>query len=173
MLNVDGIIGTVTEINTRSSIIRSPDDVETMIPNSLFLENRVTNWTLTHRKIRLFLRVGVAYGTPPQQVIEILTEAAGRHGLICKEPAPFVVFDDFGDSALIFHLYFWLDLRGSTNAMIVTSDLRLMIEKRFAETGIEVPFPKRTVHLNADSPIKVEWANAPAPNTSNDFPTHR
>jgi small-conductance mechanosensitive channel len=160
MLNVDGIIGTVTEINTRSSIIRSPDDVETMIPNSLFLENRVTNWTLTHRKIRLFLRVGVAYGTPPQKMIEILTEAAGRHGLVCKEPAPFVVFDDFGENALVFHLYFWLDLKGSINAMIVTSDLRLMIEKRFAETGIEVPFPKRTVHLNADSPIKVEWTNA-------------
>ena len=173
MLNVDGIIGTVTEINTRSSIIRSPDDVETMIPNSLFLENRVTNWTLSHRKIRLSLRVGVAYGTPPQKVMDILTDAAGRHGLVCKEPAPFAVFDDFGDSALIFSLYFWLEIKGTTTPMIPTSDLRLIIEKRLMEMGIEVPFPKRTVHLNSDSPIKVEWSNPPAPAPSNDFPAPR
>ena len=173
MLNVDGIIGTVTEINTRSSVIRSPDDVETMIPNSLFLENRVTNWTLTHRKIRLSLRVGVAYGTPPQKVMEILTEAAGRHGLVCKEPAPFAVFEDFGDSALIFSLYFWLESKGTTTPMVPTSDLRLIIDKRLMEMGIEVPFPKRTVHLHTDTPLKVDWTNAPAQDISNDFPRAR
>jgi small-conductance mechanosensitive channel len=161
-LNVDGIVGIVTEINTRSSIIRGPDDVETMIPNSLFLENRVTNWTLSSAHMRHSLRVGVAYGTPPQKVMEILTESAGRHGLVCKEPAPFAIFEDFGDSALIFQLYFWLELKGSTNSMIVTSDLRLIIEKRLMEHGIEVPFPKRAVHLSTDSPLQVQWAQAPA-----------
>ena len=74
ILDVDGIVGTVVEVNTRSSIIRSADDVETMIPNSVFLENRVTNWTLTSAKMRRSLRVGVAYGTHPQKVMEILTE---------------------------------------------------------------------------------------------------
>ncbi len=172
MLNVDGVIGTVTEINTRSSIIRSPDDVETMIPNSLFLENRVTNWTLTHRKMRLSVRVGVAYGTAPQKVVEILTEVAGRHGLVCKEPAPFVVLEDFGDSALIFSLYFWLEIQGGTTPMIPTSDLRFMIEKRFSEMGIEVPFPKRAVHLSTDTPIKVEWANTPVRDTPNPPSVH-
>jgi small-conductance mechanosensitive channel len=161
-LNVDGIVGIVTEINTRSSIIRGPDDVETMIPNSLFLENRVTNWTLTSAHMRHSLRVGVAYGTPPQKIMEILTESAGRHGLVCKEPVPFAVFEDFGDSALIFQLYFWLELKGSTNSMIVTSDLRLIIEKRLMELGIEVPYPKRAVHLSTDSPLQVQWAPAPA-----------
>jgi small-conductance mechanosensitive channel len=158
-------VGTVTEINTRSSVIRGPDDVETMIPNSAFLENRVTNWTLTHAKMRRSLRVGVAYGTPPQKVMEILTEAAGRHGLICKDPAPFAVFDDFGENSLVFSLYFWLDLRGATNAMIVTSDLRLMIEKRFAELDIQVPFPQRALHLNASQPLQIEWAKEPESNT--------
>ncbi|MEI6674970.1 MAG: mechanosensitive ion channel domain-containing protein [Verrucomicrobiota bacterium] len=150
IVDVDGITGTITEINTRSSVVRGPDDVETMIPNSVFLENRVTNWTLSSTKIRRSLRVGVAYGTPPHKLIAILTEAAGHHGLVRKDPAPFVVLDDFGDNALIFSLYFWLDLGGSTNAMVVTSDLRLMIEKRLAEAGINVPFPQRVVHL-ADS----------------------
>ncbi|MEN9974930.1 MAG: hypothetical protein RLZZ282_936 [Verrucomicrobiota bacterium] len=163
MLDVDGIIGTVTEINTRSSIIRGADDVETMIPNSLFLENRVTNWTLSSSKMRRTLRVSVAYGTAPQVVMEVLTESANRHGLICKTPEAFAVFDDFGESALIFSLYFWLKLGGTTNPMIVTSDVRLMIEKRFTELGIHIPFPHREVHLKTASPLLVHWPQPPAP----------
>jgi small-conductance mechanosensitive channel len=162
ILDVDGIVGTVVEVNTRSSIIRSPDDVETMIPNSVFLENRVTNWTLSTAKMRRKLTVGVAYGTDPKTVMEILAEAAGRHGKICKEPAPFSVFDDFGDNALIFSLYFWVDMHGSGNAMVIASDLRLMIEKRFTEAGIGIPFPQRDMHLTTDQPIQVEISNPPA-----------
>ncbi len=163
IVDVDGIAGTITEINTRSSVVRGPDDVETMIPNSVFLENRVTNWTLTSPKMRRSLRVGVAYGTPPHKLTDILTEVAGRHGLVCKEPAPFVVLDDFGDSALIFSLYFWLDLGGPANAMIVTSDLRLMIEKRLGEAGINLPFPQRVVHLASGPPHGQQGAGTPPP----------
>jgi potassium-dependent mechanosensitive channel len=162
ILDVDGIIGTVTEVNTRSSVVRSADDVETMIPNSMFLENRVTNWTLTSAKMRRNLHVGVAYGTEPKEVVEILTESAGRHGLICREPAPFAIFEDFGESALMFRLYFWVDMHGSANAMVVASDLRMMIEKRFTEVGIGVPFPQRDMHLATDKPIQVEISNPPA-----------
>jgi small-conductance mechanosensitive channel len=162
ILDVDGIIGTVVEVNTRSSVIRGADDVETMIPNSLFLENRVTNWTLSSSKMRRSLRVGVAYGTESQTVMEILTEAAARHGLICKHPAPFAVFEDFGDNALIFSLYFWLDLGGSTSPIIVTSDLRLMIQKCFTEAGVGIPFPQRDMHLTTDQPIQVQISNPPA-----------
>jgi len=161
IVDVDGITGTITEINTRSSVVRGPDDVETMIPNSVFLENRVTNWTLSSNKMRRSLRVGVAYGTPPQNLTAILTEVAGRHGLVCREPAPFVVLDDFGDSALIFSLYFWLDLGGPANAMIVTSDLRLMIEKRLAEAGINVPFPQRVVHHASTQALNPQGVGAP------------
>jgi small-conductance mechanosensitive channel len=161
MVDVDGITGTVTEVNTRSSIVRGPDDVETMIPNSVFLENRVTNWTLSNTKMRRSLRVGVAYGTPPPKVMDVLTEAAGRHGLVCKEPAPFAVFEDFGESALIFSLYFWLDLGGATNAMVITSDLRLMIEKRLCEAGYDVPFPQRDVLLATEKPLQVQWVGKP------------
>ena len=165
-VDVEGIVGVITEINTRSSVVRGPGDIETMIPNSVFLDNRVTNWTLTHAKIRRSLRVGVAYGTPPQTVMEILVECAGRHGLVCKNPAPFAVFEDFGDNAIVFQLHFWIELVGSTNTttiMIVTSDLRLMIEKRFAESAIAVPFPQRDMRLSSTSPIQVQLA---APETN-------
>jgi potassium efflux system protein len=161
ILDVDGIVGTVTEVNTRSSVIRGADDVETMIPNSAFLENRVTNWTLSSSKVRRSLRVGVAYGIQPQTVMAVLTESAARHGLVLKTPEPFAVFEDFGDSALIFSLYFWVELGKGTNAMIVASDLRLMIEKRFTEAGIGVPYPQRDMHLTTDQPIQVQWSQAP------------
>jgi small-conductance mechanosensitive channel len=159
IVDVEGIVGTVVEVNTRSSVIRGADDVETMIPNSLFLENRVTNWTLSSSKMRRLLRVGVAYGTSPQLVMEILTESAARHGLISREPEPFAVFEDFGDNALIFTLYFWVDMHGTGNAMVITSDLRLMIEKRFTEAGVGIPFPQRDMHLTTDQPIQVQISN--------------
>lgn len=160
VLDVDGVIGTVTEVNTRSSIIRGADDVETMIPNSLFLENRVTNRTLTSAKMRRELRVGAAYGSDTRAVMEILTDSAGRHGLVCKEPAPFAIFEDFGDNALVFTLYFWVDLQGGANAMVVTSDIRLMIEKRFTDAGVGIPYPQRDMHLTTDKPIEVRIANS-------------
>jgi small-conductance mechanosensitive channel len=162
ILDVDGIVGTVAEVNTRSSIIRSADDVETMIPNSVFLENRVTNWTLSSSKMRRSIRVGVAYGTHPQKVMEILTEVADRHGLVLKDPAPFATFEDFGDNALIFNLYFWIRLVAGTNGIVVASDLRLMVEKRFAEAGIGVPFPQRDMHLTTSQPIQIQITNPPA-----------
>lgn len=159
ILDVDGIVGTVTEINTRSSVIRSADEVETVIPNSLFLENRVTNWTLTSSRVRRSIKVGVAYGTSPQKVMEILTQAAARHGLICKEPAPYAVFEDFGDNALIFSVYYWIDMSAGANSAIIASDLRLMIEKHFTEASIGVPFPQREMHLSTDTPIEVRMVD--------------
>ena len=159
ILDVDGIVGTVTEINTRSSVIRSADEVETVIPNSLFLENRVTNWTLTSSRVRRSIKVGVSYGTPPQKVMEILMQAAARHGIICKEPTPYAVFEDFGDNALIFSIYYWIDISAGANATIIGSDLRLMIEKNFTEAGIGVPFPQREMHLSTDTPIEVRMVD--------------
>jgi potassium-dependent mechanosensitive channel len=158
ILDVDGIVGTVTEVNTRSSIIRGADDIETMIPNSVFLENRVTNWTLSNTRIRRSVRLGVAHGTEPRPVMEILAESAGRHGLVLKDPAPFAVFDDFGENALVFTLYFWLDLRAGSNAMIVASDLRLMIDKRLQDTGIGIQ--QRDMRLTTDQPIDVRLTDA-------------
>ena len=138
MVDVDGIVGTLTEINTRSSVVRGADDVETMIPNSVLLDNRVSNWMLSNTRVRKSLRVAVAPGTLPGQVMDILTETAARHGVVCKTPAPFAVFDDFGEKALVFILYFWLELP-TANPVTVSSDLRLMIEKRLRESGCTMP----------------------------------
>ena len=67
IIEVDGTLGVVSEINTRSSIVRGFNGIENLIPNSLFLDNRVVNWTLNSRFLRRELKVGVAYGTPPRR----------------------------------------------------------------------------------------------------------
>jgi small-conductance mechanosensitive channel len=165
IVDVEGTIGTVSEINTRSSIIRSPDGVETMVPNSLFLENRVTSLTLTNRCNRRVIRVGVAYGTHPPKVMDALRECVDRHGLVLKDPEPLVLFEDFADSALIFAVFFWVEFNERTNALQVASDLRIMIEKRFSELGIAIPFPQRDLHFASDKPVTVRFASdeEPAP----------
>ena len=64
--------------------------------------------------------------------------------------------EDFGDSNLVFGLYFWIDVQAGTSGQVVMSDLRFMIEKSFAEGGISMAFPQRDVHLDATRPLQVE-----------------
>lgn len=154
-IEVDGVVGVVSEINTRSSIVRGFNGIENLIPNSLFLENRVVNWTLHNRNIRREIRLGVTYGAPTQEVIRILTEAADRHGLVLKDPAPIATLANFGDNSLDFILYFWIEQNEKTSAIVVESDLRIMIEKRLTEAGISVPFPQRDVHLEMSKPLQI------------------
>lgn len=156
IVEVEGVVGTVIEVNIRSSTVRGFDGVETIVPNSQLLEQKVTNWTLSNKQVRRIIRVGVAYGSPVRQVAEILADCAGRHGLVMKNPAPFVIFEDFGDNALVFAVYLWVDLAPDTNALQVMSDIRFMIEKQLGEAGIVVAFPQRDVHLDASRPLKVE-----------------
>jgi small-conductance mechanosensitive channel len=101
------------------------------------------------------VKVGVAYGSPVRQVSDLLLDCAQRHGLVLNEPAPYVLFEDFGDNALVFGLYFWIDLSPNVSGSVVMSDLRFMIEKRFAEAGVEIAFPQRDVHLRMARPLDV------------------
>ena len=163
IVGVGTVTGKVLEINTRSSVLRSADGMETIVPNSLFLENQISNLTLSNRQSRRMMRIGVAYGTSPQSVSDTLKECCDRHGLLLKDPAPQVIFDDFADSALIFTIYYWLEFNDKTDPNVVASDLRFMICKRFAEVGISMPFPQRDVHLSASQPLQLEWSR---PSTS-------
>ncbi|HJW51270.1 MAG TPA: mechanosensitive ion channel domain-containing protein [Burkholderiaceae bacterium] len=155
IVDVDGVQGIVTAVDVRSTTVRQFDGIETMVPNSLLLENKVTNWTGESPTMRRVVKVGVAYGSPTRQVADILQQAAGEHGLVLKDPTPMVIFEDFGDNALIFALYFWVDLAKSSG-MQIQSDLRFMLEKRLAEAGISISFPQRDVHVDSSRPLQVE-----------------
>ena len=155
VLDVGGQRGAVTGVGLRASVLQLWDGTETLIPNSALLENNLTNWTYSNRKVRFAVTVGVAYGSDPRRVTELLSEAAERHGRVEKDPKPQVLFTEFGDSVLSFELRFWVDVV-AVNAAQVSSDLRQMIVGSFAEHGIVIAFPQRDIHLRADRPIPMQ-----------------
>ena len=159
VLDVAGQRGAVTSVGLRASVLQLWDGTETLIPNSTLLENNLTNWTYSNRQVRFIVTVGVAYGTEPRRVIQLLGEIAERHGLVEKDPKPQVFFSDFAESALSFELRFWVDVT-KANAAQVSSDLRMMIAGTFVEHGIIIAYPQRDVHLDATRPITVELVSS-------------
>jgi len=155
-IEVDGVTGTVTSVDVRSTTVKGFDGVETIVPNSLLLENKVTNWTFSDQTVRRSVKVGVAYGSNLRDVADILEETVKRHGNVLADPAPQVLLEDFGDNAIAFTILFWVDLSQIASSLRVMSDLRFMIGKRFDEAGIVIAYPQRDVHLDSVRPIKVE-----------------
>ena len=156
IVEIDGVTGTVTSVDLRSSTVLGFDGVETSVPNAVFLENKVTNWTQSDRRVRRVVKVGVDYGSPLRDVADILEECAKRHGVVLDDPPPQVIFEDFGADALMFALYYWVELRPGVSAAQVGSDLRFMIARRLAEGGIGISYPQRDVHLDAAQPLRIE-----------------
>jgi len=160
IVEVDGVTGTVTEVNLRSSTVLGFDGVEAIIPNANLLENKVTNWTHSDNRVRRVVKVGVAYGSPVRRVAELLLECMQRHGQVLKDPEPRVLFEDFGDNALVFAMYFWLEMRPNVNSSVVMSDLRFMMHRSLEEAGIGIAYPQRDVHLDTARPLQVELRRA-------------
>ena len=149
-LEVGERAGTVEAINTRSTRIRRTDGVHMLIPNSALLENTVVNWTLIDNLTRTIITVGVAYGSPVKRVAELILQATEEHEAALDDPAPAVIFDDFGDSALIFDVYFWVNATAERNLRVVRSDIRFRIVELFEEHDIVIAFPQKDVHLDGN-----------------------
>jgi len=147
-LEIGDTRGTVEAINTRSTRIRRIDGVHLLIPNSYLLENTVVNWTLVDRLVRTSVMVGVAYGSPVRRVSELMARAAAEHPGILADPAPLVLFSDFGDSALVFEIYFWINASVERDMRVIRSDLRYRIDELFRESDVTIAFPQRDVHID-------------------------
>ena len=147
-IEIGGTTGTVEKINTRSTRVRRVDGVHMLVPNSKLLEETVVNWTLVDKLLRNIVRVGVAYGSDVTVVENILRQVTTEHPLVRSEPEPQVIFDDFGDNALIFDVYFWVDSAGEKSARQIRSDVRFQIDNHFRNSNVVVAFPQRDVHIN-------------------------
>ena len=172
-LEVGETRGTVEAINTRSTRVRRVDGVHLLIPNSHLLENTVVNWTLVDRRTRTQVRVGVAYGSPVRRVAELIEQAVKEQDAILAEPAPLVIFDDFGDSALIFDSYFWINATADRDLRVVRSNIRFRIEELFRENDVIIAFPQRDVHIDgaivmSDSTSNDRPSSKPAPKSQED-----
>lgn len=155
LIELDDISGKIMRIGMRASIIEHFDGIETLVPNSALLDNRVDNWTFGRTAIRGSVSVGVAYGSSTRTVARTILAAATEHGQILDRPEPEVRFEDFGDSALIFRLLYWVDA-SKTQRERLDSDLRFMMERALNEVGITLAFPQRDIHFDSERPLHVE-----------------
>lgn len=155
LVEIDGVLGEVEDIGARCTRVRTGENIHILVPNSSFLEKNITNWTLSDNRIRTKVTAGVVYGSPVRQVEELLIQAAKENEKILKSPEPFVVFNDFGDNALMFEVYFWIAIRRIIERRLIESSLRFRIDDLFREAGIVIAFPQRDVHLDTTRPLEL------------------
>ena len=153
VVEVDGLVGTITSIGIRTSVVRVRDNTSIVVPNSKFITDSVVNWTHNNeaKQVRFTVAVGVAYGSDTELVKNTLLQVADDNPDVLQRPAPFVRFVDFADSSLNFELHFWS--RNFIRIEDVKSDIRFQIDMDFRKESIEIPFPQRVVwSANNDNP---------------------
>jgi small-conductance mechanosensitive channel len=144
-----GTFGEVKEINIRSTMIRTGENVDILVPNSEFINGRVTNWTLEEDIRRFRIPFSVAYGTDKELVKRCVLDAALTidHTLSGQNRDPQVLMTGFGDSSLDFALLVWVKAQSVKRPALLTSDYLWALDDVFIEFNIEVPFPQRDVHI--------------------------
>jgi small-conductance mechanosensitive channel len=154
LIEIEETFAMVEEIGARCTRIRTSGNVQILVPNSSFLEKNIINWTLSDKEVRAQVTVGVIYGSPVREVERIMLGIADEHKRVRKAPKPFVLFNDFGDNALIFDLYFWINMNRIMDRRIIESEIRFRIDELFRDAGIVIAFPQRDVHLDVQKPLK-------------------
>ena len=152
--------GTVRKISIRSTTVETFDNAVIFVPNAEFVSNRLTNWTRNSLRMRRDIAVGVAYGSDVDKVTELLKQAADDHPRVLRDPAPNVLFQDFGPSSLDFVLRVWVD--DLNHGVSTASDLRRTIDRLFREHDIEISFPQMDVHVRGIEGLPGGSVPAPA-----------
>ena len=145
--------GAVSRIQIRATTIRTWDGMELLVPNKEFITGRLLNWTLSDQITRLNIPVGIAYGSDVQKAMLLLDEAARQNETILSDPAPYIMFNGFGDNALSLELRCYVGVQG--HRLPAITNLHEEINRMFNEAGISIAFPQRDVHLDVSKPLDV------------------
>ncbi len=145
-ITADNHYGEVKDITTRYTVVRSLSGVEAIIPNDTLITSTVLNNTYADKRLRLTVKVSVAYATDVAPVLALLAEIARRHPRVLKDPTPNAMVISMGDSGVELELGFWIEdpEKGRLN---VCSDISVDILTEFKPRGIEIPFPQREVRM--------------------------
>ncbi|WP_299320480.1 mechanosensitive ion channel domain-containing protein [uncultured Maribacter sp.] len=152
IIEIDNKVGKIFEIKLRTTRAITRDDKVIIIPNHKFISDIVYNYTQNHKTTRELVRIGVAYGSDVELVTQILLDVVKSQRTILKSPKPFVIFEDFGDSALIFAVNFYIT--DSFTDPRVKSEVRYKIDAEFRKHKISIPFPQRDIHLYQQGPFQ-------------------
>ena len=149
LVTVDNKYGEVAQINTRYTLLRSPDGTESIVPNEMLISQTVVNHSLSQPNVRVALPVQVSYDTDLKQAEALMLEAAhDQQRVIFDDPdnLPKVYLKEFADNGVVLELAVWIrDPSAGQNNL--RSDINWAIWRRFKAAGIEIPFPQRVVHL--------------------------
>jgi len=144
ILEINGEVLKLINIGIRTSEAINRDNIVYFVPNSKLTNEKVINWNHQSDKVRFRIKVGVAYGSNVELVLKLLKESALEHAeVVDKVNARFI---DFGDSSLNIELLFYS--KNIFRIENVKSDIRIIINRKFIENGITIPFPQMDIHLN-------------------------
>ena len=146
--------GTVTQITTRYTVLRTLAGTEVIIPNEYLVSNIVRNLSFTDTRVRVAVSVQVAYSTNLEKAMSLMTEAARCQSRVLSDPEPSVLLTEFADSGINLELGFWIS-DPETGTGGVRSEVNLSIWKAFQENAIEIPFPQREVRILRPPPALV------------------
>jgi small-conductance mechanosensitive channel len=149
VVTVAGTTGTVDRINIRATTIVNSDNQSMIVPNREFITGNLVNWTLKDKILRVPIKLGVAYGTDPDRVVNLLLSIARQDRDVLLNPVPSAALEGFGDSSLLFGLYTFVPDPGLAGG--VRHRLCTEVQRRFVVEGIVIPFPTHQLHLNSIS----------------------
>lgn len=145
VIELDGVISKVNKINLRTTTVETRDDKNIILPNSSLTNKNLINWTHSEATSRFEIEVGVEYSADVNFVMTLIKSCADQHIKVLKQPESFVRLSEFGDSAIVFLLYFWTsDVFRVEN---IKSEIRVCIIESLRKNNISIPFPQRTVHI--------------------------
>jgi small-conductance mechanosensitive channel len=140
--------GDVVDIGLRSTRIRTRDNRMVIIPNSVIGKSLIVNYSYPDTQYRIQIHVGVAYGTDIEEARKVLIEAVSKvEGVLSEHPVD-ALFLEFGDSALIFRVRWWLESYVDTRRMF--DSVNTAMYNALNKAGIEIPFPQRVVSHKID-----------------------
>jgi len=146
MLTVDKYSGKVTEINTRYTVLKGLDGVESVIPNEMLISSPVQNWSLTDKEIWMSTDVCVAYSTDIESLLPMLVKAVSVVPRVSTRLLPAAYLMNFGANGLELRIGFWISdpENGKSSAL---SAVNRAIWKLLQEQNIEVPYPQTELRV--------------------------
>lgn len=148
----DGRAGTIRALNMRSTILKTFEGKDIMVPNESFITTSFTNWTHENKKQRYAIEFQVAYDTDIEKLVEVLKETVAQHPQVISgdaasaEEQPDAEISGFGDSGIDILVEYWMEgIDDGVNR--VDADLNMMIWKALRENNMQMPFPQREVRI--------------------------